>query len=892
MNTLSFLNLSEFILESGREINSYGLDILTENVAPNIKKTCMIKKINKEYIPMQYMDDSMNIWNTYADRIPELENFFSKIYVSKKFLDLPAVTIPVMDVNEIKAIKPQYLKQYVDNIASILEATINNTTTDKRVDEKIAKLLSDQTLSSIKKNMVRSKTPDYVKDKDFIRFDNRVVVEANTAYIQTTLLPFLRSSDQEKEIMINTIDQVKETITYCTDTMNTYILTITRLMNEKKIEDGNKIYKVLFSSISTYLEASKYLIACVLRKEYIYTTVIKEYITLKDQILEYYPEGESVLHESVLDGSYDFADEDIVINMINGRSDVTDSVIDKLYRTYKDHILQLEGTKLGDDFHSLIDVEITNSPFDFQLFKSLFAMQSSLMESVQLLSQQSKDPDLSIDEITNSSRLDTSILVKNRSLIGRIIDIDIYTSAGLSEKDFCIAFLKELSYAKTFFNKFSHNMKGIFDVFKGLKKDIINNYNDVYSNHERNIEEIQFIDSFEKDFRLLILQIGKSYLHRLSMLEDLVKNNEEKEEGSKVVFDNDESDFIESAMEENIEIEKAFIEMQSMDIFESAYFDIMYKKVTAEPIVFVEAEQQNDANQNNTTDTQNNTNQNTNNQNDKKSNTKPTVTDNSNGQNDTNQNTTNNGDNKSGNKEEFIKSLIQRIKDFGNNIIEKIKGAQKKLKGNLDWINANEEALLSRSYSNVSVNILPYNTNIKYVEVIGDCTNALNNITRNVGRIGKWDNKTINNTMFSKLKLPPDVSKPISERLILALKAKGGKELQTVTVSNGELKSMVPQMIEFLKYYYTGFEKDIESAINNLNNALNGVESRANTLNVEGADNTLKIMGTNINTLNAAIAEVARDRSNDYLTVLKELAPKNTQNTKNSGDKESQQPTE
>ena len=57
------------------------------------------------------------------------ENFFSKIYVSKKFLDLPAVTIPVMDVNEIKAIKPQYLKQYVDNIASILEASINNTTT-------------------------------------------------------------------------------------------------------------------------------------------------------------------------------------------------------------------------------------------------------------------------------------------------------------------------------------------------------------------------------------------------------------------------------------------------------------------------------------------------------------------------------------------------------------------------------------------------------------------------------------------------------------------------------------------------------------------------------------------------------------------------------------------
>ena len=37
-------------------------------------------------------------------------------------------------------------------ISSILEATINNTTTDKRVDEKIAKLLSDQTLSSIKKN--------------------------------------------------------------------------------------------------------------------------------------------------------------------------------------------------------------------------------------------------------------------------------------------------------------------------------------------------------------------------------------------------------------------------------------------------------------------------------------------------------------------------------------------------------------------------------------------------------------------------------------------------------------------------------------------------------------------------------------------------------------------
>lgn len=888
-------------MESSKEINEFEIKLLEESESLLKNTAVIIHPIKADSLPLGYMDESMNIWNTYSNRIPELEDFFSKIYVSKKFLDLPAVTIPVMDVNEIRAIKPQYLKQFIGEIFSLLEKVLNGNGDS----DKIAKLINEKTLSSLKKSMVSSSTPEYVKNKDFIKFDNRVVVEANTAYIQTTLLPFLRSSDQEKDNMIKLIDDVKDVITTGIDTLNNYILTISRIDREGKLQNPSDVYKTLFSVIYTYLEASKYLIASILRKEYIYTTVLKEYITLKDQIMDYYPEGEHILHESVLDGSYDFADEDIVINMLDGRSDTTDSVIDRLYRTYKDRILQMEGIKLGDDFHSLIDMEISNSPFDLQLFKTLFAAQETLMQSITILSEQSLDPDLSIDELKNSSHLEIPVTSKYNSLLTRLTDIDLYITSDLSQKEFCVAFLKELSYAKKFFHKFSSNMQGIFESYKELKKDIIRNDNDKYSNHERNNEEIQFLTSFEKDFRLLVLQIGKGYLHRLSMMEDMIKTNEEVLEGPKLIKDEEEIDYLESAMQANMDIEEFYADVRSSYLFESMYNDLMYQKVTASPIVFVEAEQP--ANNNNNAGQTQQPTTNTNNQ--KNNSTKPTVNDNgnqNNSQNTQNTNNTNNGNTNenNGDKVGFIKGLLQRIKDFGTKILDKIKGAQAKLKGNLTWLQENKDALLSRSYSNVSINILPYDTSIQYTSVIDDCTNALNNITRNVGRIGKWDVNNINKTMFAKLKLPADVSKPISERLVLALKCKGGKELQTVTVSNGQLKEMVAQMIDFLEYYYNGFEADIEAAITRLNSALDGVERRATTLNVEGADNTLKIMGTNINTLNGAIAEVARDRSNDYMTVLQQLAPnkpkkesknnvKETENTENTETEKanSSQPT-
>lgn len=894
MDSMSLLKTYNFITECNKNINEFkknsieSLDLIKEGVEFNFLPPI------KNFIPEGYISSQLGVLDAVADRIPELEDFFSSIYSNTDFEKSPSATTPVFDVNEIKEFKPQYLTQFVSHIGKLIQSVINEKKSDLHIEELSN---SNKILISLKKSLVSSNLPDYVKDKDFIKFDNKIVVPVNSSYIQTTLLPFLRGFDIEYNSIKKTAVLLISTIDNNIKTLTSYSETLNELSNKNKISDEQTLYKLTYIAYSIFLEASKYMLGCFMRKVYIYTSNIKEYGVLKDQLMLSFNNGADVLHESVfesvLDGSYEFRDEDVVINMLDGRCDLTDSIIDRIYTKFKDYLLELRGRKIGDSLHSLIDVEIENSGFDLSLYKNMLEMEGKLASSLEKLVVLSRDCVLSLDEILKDCGLTDKLHHTYSEMFDEITDVSMYIND--QKYDTCLSILNELRYGKKFMAKFSNNMEGIYAVFSDLKKDISINDNDEFENHERNNDEMTFLDSFDKDLRQFILDLSRSYISRLRNIEDILISNDSSLSSIDPAPEDLEQtdDYLCRALEENLDIDYGYNESVISNSCDKVARNILYRK-TKSPMIslFTEVTNNNQNSNNGNSNNQNGGNSNASNNsgnstNSNNNSTKPVVTDNSNNGNN-NQNS-NNGNNNGTNT---FKNIADKVSSFINDIVSKISDQIQSLvnNGHLEFIKNNKDALLKRSYSNVQISILRY-TDIDYIKIINDCKTQLQSFKGNPSII---QDKNIDNMMFKSIPMANiDTSLKTNEKINIALKSNTGK-LEVVNIANGELGELIPKMISYCEDYYNNFGNNLKSAINDLNETLNQISQNtsSNNSNNSNGDETFKILqhiGTNINTLTGVIANVARDREKDYYSVLKSLAPskketKNNNNTSNNNN--------
>lgn len=866
----SVFKLSNFVTKCTKNIFLYESEMMDtiSKSQYSLREVLDKSKLKGSIIPLSYIQDQINVWNEVLKRKDELDEFFTNIYNNDDFEKCLSTTIPIYDVGEVQAIRPQYLTQYLKKSFKTIDTSIKDS---KSVDGN--EFCSSKQLDILKKSVVSSRYPKYFDQTNFLKIDTKKVVHVNSSYITNVMLPFIRSADYETKNMIDNANNAISVIENSILQINDAITAFNKIFDD--IDNPIFTYKLLSRMISNFLNASKYMIASIMRKIYIYTANMKEYCGLKDGIMDTFQNGDDILHESVMDGSYDFRDEDIVLNMLNGRSDITDSVIQRVFSKFRAYLSEYQPRELGDDFHSLIDLEIENAPFDIQLYKKMLGMEKSIYDITQSIIKLSDDPELSIEDIQSNSGLNQSILNTFSDTLLRVSNTSAYDAVdGVSEYNRCMSILNELLYAQKFFPKFSGNVKNIYDDFSEFKKSIQRNENDKYENHERNKEEILFLESFEKDFRQLLLQLGRNYLNRIMELEDILIHNESSISGiAPEQLDIDYSeDYISDALATNEDIDTSIIEACCANTLYEFEKVLMENSITASPINFFEDGEQPAQNQQNTSSTNNEQQGNNNSQNTQSP--KPSVVDNSGNQ------TDNSG------KNNGLSGVLQSLRDFLSGIVKKISTAIGKGKSNLSWIDENEESLRNRSYTNVSINVVPYDENVSYSKLINDCSAEINNWKSNP--IGKTEEQVMQKMLKT---LPKAIKKnkdgSWDESLVNALKYGNGEVGKTITYSDSAIVPEVGKMIDYCKNYYTRFDKDIQAATTTIEEAIKDLDNK-NPDNKKVGDGmspqeTITFMLKTSSTLTSIIAGVARDRVNDYLSILKDLVPnKNKNNNQNN----------
>lgn len=860
MNHKAFINLYNFVTESSDNIHNSEL-VFLEGMKPkgNPKVSSILSDgisiVPLDTVPVEYMNNQMNIWRNISEIVPYLESFYSEIYTRKDFLNNPAISIAILNANEVGEIKPQYLKRFLEECFYLIDETINSDKSDTEV-----KVITEKMLHTLKRNVVVTSMPEYAKSKDFVTFNNRTVREVNQQYIQNHILPFLRTTLQEIENTDKVIKELTSIMLEGGKELSLYNETVNRLYKENKIKNPNRAFQILFSCINIYLDASKYIISHLLRKMYIHISITKEYTSLKDALSKMF--GYDSINESV--------DE----------NDPILSILNKTYNYYYKDALNMIG---GNE--SKLNESISNSPYQQDIFFKYHKIIKEINKSIDTLALNSCDEEYSIEDLKSMSNL-TGMVDRYKPIINSTENISMYTNAELKPYDIRVVIIKELDYAKKFFSKSDSVIDSILGKINKINDDISTNKDNVYGNIERNKEEVDLLSNIYNDIKFIKGEINDTYILRISKFDNHLSVY--KNPGN-ISLEYVEESYLESAANASIDIQNIIQKYEVSNTFNIVESALLKDKVSSDPIIFVEADQpvdnqnntnnsnsnntQNTNNQTNNTNKPNNNNQNSNDANKPKQDTKPTVSDNSN---------TNDSNNKS--FKDTITAIFNKIKEFANNLKDKLSNAIAKLKGNLEWLNKNEEALRNRSYNNVSVDILPYNNSVKYVELIDICTNVFQNDIK-PERIanGSTSEEKIEAMIRTKLRLNKDNTK-IGEKILISLKS-SGSGIKTQTFSNGRLAQEIGVMIDFCKYYYDGFENDFKSAVDRLTDAVNTLENNVN--NFEKTDKAVPLLqyaGTLSNTVTGTILEVARDRANDYMKVLNELLPKQKKSTSDSSD--------
>lgn len=855
---MSLLNIYHFLKESSEDIFQTEYTMVQESKKLALDHSKITSTPNFNY-GLRFVDEQLTVFGTMAARVPEITEYFSKVVLSKKFSQIQDMTIHVLPKDEIGTFKLDYLKEFVDKTFRVLEAALNGK---RSFDDQIA----IERLILLKKSLVVQKMPGYLKEKDFLRSDNTVAKRVNVSYLDRELLPYLRGFSHEYELILKTADEVRKTISECNEAFRTYDETITRLLNEPANEQNKPIvYKELTYAKYIYINASKYVIACLLRKLHTLMSNLTEYSKLKNTLQRILPEIDPFI-ESVETDEYDG-------NQLMGGS--VPQILDTI-----DRVIIANGANA--------DIEaIKEADFDYQPFYCMNQALKDFRRCFLVISEKASDPEIPFSEVIIGANFQ-NVGKKWEQTYRKVVNTSVYRDLSYPIRKASI--LKELSFAKKYWTDFTKKLHQFVITTEQLQNSLLDSTEGGLDTPRiRNTELADYLmqgmDIVERTF----VGYKKAYCDRMNFLDSLMQT--EMPEGPGILIES--GSLMTDTLLGNLEVEKMTQDSMMDDLMLAIEQAIVNKKALSDPIeLLLEADE-----------TPNNTNQTTN-QNEKKEDQKPKVTDNSteNNENASNTQSTNDAnktdsstDGKSdGDKKAAISERLKKIKEIILKFINNLRASIAKTAGNnLKFLKLTKDELLNRSYNNVSVEILDYDTNIQYVSLIrGIAEKIRDNDIQNRVMKGKLTSSDIQEELTKDLKLKGDRNQRLADRIGLTLKTSdsGAKEAVTKQFSNGELKAKMSGMIDYCEYYYGKLIDEFEPATKDCISAIDELDRRIRSNNEklpDGLEATITAMTTAASTISSAVGDVARTRAQEYLEVCNSLRKKKSnkseeKNTENS----------
>lgn len=738
----------------------------------------------------EMIDQTMEHLRESTTDIKEIINFFEGVYNSPSLDEIP-ITSKVYNLSSIDKIRPQYLEQISNEIGLTIDRYLSGKITKHDVDNTY---FSDTYLTNCKKNMVRTSIPYNLNAKDLAKYDVGTICEINREFLSTTALPFLRNVPQYIKELEVTSANVTAVIRHTFDDIKVYTTVVDKMLKENKIsiDDYRFLNKYLYKAIRTFMQLTSYLSFIMIKKITIVSASINRYKELHVKILNYFPEGDTLLHESAIDGSLDDLDMGALVHdILQNNNSLFRSVLRSIVNRERGDLAFCFGPKANDDHHSMIDLSIDEYEYPIAPYHNALNIFKVIETGFNTIEANLKDPYISFEEILDKSGFQVHIGERFTGIINQISNTNQYDTLIASSNDLSMRkqvyfmMIHELSKAESHMDDIVMQIRKAYDAYE-LLESRVNNGDTLEIANRSNIEELHvFLKTFDADFRQLVLTVMREFISRIRSIDHSIKEIDDHLFTNADISDGameSVNDFYDFLIESTLDIQESINEV----IFESylrEYNQVRTFYETGVRIVYEDGEQK-----------------------------------------------TFGG---------LVKDIINKIKEFftksdsmmGNIANEKtiMKGQEKT---NLQFLQDNKEALLNRNFNGVTINVLPYE---KYFENANSVLSDIDKVKTSISNLNRENIKKLNTVanlnghLFSFMGSGANTDK-IGDLANKYYKVKNGN-LEVMPYANAEAKRMMGIMLDYCIEYYSTFRNDLKTATDQLVNVLDSKLATLENLN-------------------------------------------------------------
>lgn len=735
------------------------------------------------------INSNLNTLEDIGIEAEEIADFFQKIINSPKLNDIP-ITTKVYDTSLIEKIRPEALYMEAQTI------TLNIT---KYIQGKISKrdiesvYMSPASVLTLKKQLVKMKIPYDLQPKDMYRYDGSVIVNVDSQFISTTLLPFLNGAVPTIKSLGVTSANTIAAINNSYDVIRNAVSTLDSLFKSDKIsiKDYRFLSSYIYKTTRDFMSATSFLTFALIKKMSSIYGNIAAYRELQGKILNYFPEGEAVLHESVFDNSAEYSDIDndrVVNSMVMGNPSELIGMMDYAYRKIKS---DMDFAELGTDWSS-VDKDSVSIAYD-----NAIKMVEEISRGLDTLVANVKDPLMAFDDIVDKCGFADPLNKRFAEIISRISTPKEYADAELSmdnKIEIIEVGINELKYGQDKIRLVSEKLRQLYDKIQDLRGLFTTAYSAVFPNPQNIARAAEFITPFESDFRQFVNDLNRAFITRIKSIADILAAIEEDNFTNREVFgfvgESDYEGVFDDILTESLmEIEDMSVITEFEEYIREYHKERTYYE-TGEVVMYEDellATSPNASNNGNTNDN------------------KPNVQG------------AQPASNTLGDK---LKNLVNAFKAFFKKTTDAMKEIIVKQSKNLSILEQNREKILSSDFSNTTITIIPYEKYFSMDTLLSD----MDKLAENVSGLTKEsmatikDQKQLNAKLFNFMTNNLGNSSNISEPLKTYYKTKGAA-LKASKYSGDAAKKLLETALDYTIGYYKENNKAVTDKVDKITKA-------------------------------------------------------------------------
>lgn len=520
LNMLSSDTTRDFLLDYINEMSEFdtasyahmkGAVSLTEKVVefPGINNG-----LDCQTIIRRSLDDLSKMIET--GDVPSLTAFYNNIR-DNIVDDINDISIVIPNLNEIDKIRPQFLTAYVENFRNTLIMHLKGSVDEERLKRMVSAEVLEQTKRQICKSTINS-TYDL---KDVAKLVNGEHVVIDSEYITANIIPFLKGLATDFKGLARdaalTIDAIRAASNAMGDTIKAY----NDMTVDHKVDAKMTLF--VYKATKNFLALRSYAAFLMTRKIITYTNTLLAYEDLYNVIFTRHPEGERILHESVLDGELnkDIEDYDVYHDVVDGEGNMIAAKIRSIVDNRNYDIANFSNGTIG---YNVLNIEGSEGKYDKDSYQSIIEIFESFTSRINDFVNAIMAGDI-FDDAQTHSGFDQTLSIKYSSVISKFSEVTAsdFTAKSSLAIDQLVAVYSELVEMEqnTWNIKESvRKARNAFDEDVRMLADAKQSQDEV---SDAVLDEaLQFMENMDKQFKDLVVQVYKAIYHRLINLDDSI----------------------------------------------------------------------------------------------------------------------------------------------------------------------------------------------------------------------------------------------------------------------------------------------------------------------------------------------------------------------------------